>query len=503
MISNLCPSILYQKLKSMKSQTVPFVKIAFSIVIGLCLSIGIDYHFIIATSIVLAMLIYFFKPLRKWDYCLLVTLLSYVIGYVSFHFNPFQNADQQFYEWKGVIIEKGQKFSKGMKYILQIQEVSNGIEVDHVNGKLLLLTKNSEEYQLGEVITFKGKCNAITKDDTSFWDKVSYKRGIHASVWSNQITKTAEYATGYYYLGKIQNYFENQIVSLIGDAKASALANGILLGDKSLMDKETRNEFINSGAAHILAVSGLHVSILIFFLNFVMRFIRSNKIKYSVMILFLIFYAFLTGLNPAVVRAVFMGCLALIAKMLNRNYFIVNILAFSFAFQLIIDPFLIFHLGFWLSYLAVIGIIFIQPQMIIKTKNKILNWIHDNITVGISAQIATLPIMLGFLGKFPLLFVVTNLITLPLSIIATYVGFFLMFIAEIPFLNEIVGYIARLLFSSVLITNEWIADFTYSNISFQPSFSGMLISLIILIGLIILSVKKSPKELKNSVLNII
>lgn len=487
----------------MKIQTIPFVKIAAAILIGIIISIFLDPKITICFLGVLALLFHFSSKLKAQIVYVILALISFVLGHITFHQNPLKNLDSQKYEWKGIVIERGQKFSKGFKYLIEVISISNQEVEKPAKGKLLLLSKDNQVIEKGEIIQFEGKCHLITYHDTAFWDQINYKKGIQATVWSNQIHKTGQVDHFYFFLGKVQNYFEHKIHQFMKEPQSAALATGILLGDKSYMDKETKNQFIESGAAHILAVSGLHVGILTMFLNFLLGIFLNQKLKFGVIISILLSYAFITGLSPAVVRAVLMACLALIAKMFNRNYFIINILAFCFALQLILDPFIIFHLGFWLSYLAIIGIIFIQPHLVMKTKNKLYKWIQDNITVGISAQMATLPILLGFLGKFPVLFILTNLVTLPLSVIGTYCGFFLLFIAEIPYLNQLIGWITEKLFLSVLITNQWIANISFSNIQFQPSYLGLSIGLIGLITVVYILNKRKQYISENSVLNFI
>lgn len=486
----------------MKVQNVPFVRIALSVLIGISLSIYLNPVVIISLTGILAITCHFINKLKSYvAYCILI-LLSFVLGHISFHQNPFQNIHQQTYEWKGIVIEKGQKFSKGMKYVVEILSVSNHENERPTQGKVLLLTHNDKEIEMGQIVKFEGMCKTIFFKDSSFWNRVNFKKGIHASVWSRQVEVTHDIHSFYYFLGKIQSYFTNKINQLIKEPQSAALATGILLGDKSLMDKETKNEFIESGAAHILAVSGLHVTILIVFLSYFLRIFIPGRLKYFIIILFLIFYGLITGLSPAVVRAVLMGCMALIAKIINRNYLIVNILSFSFAIQLLIDPLLVFHLGFWLSYLAVVGILFIQPHLIFPTQNPIKKWLKDNITVGISAQIATLPILVGFLGKFPVVFIITNLITLPLSIWATYSGFVLLFLAEIPFFNEWTGFITEHLFSWVLWSNHYIAQVAFSSIEFQPSLVGLIVSSLLFI-LVVYYLNKRNQLAENSVLRLI
>ncbi len=484
----------------MKSHVSPFVKVAFSILLGVGSALWFNPIMIIVILGVFCIIFHFYKAFSKFTLYVLILLVSFVLGNISFQHNNLENLNRQTYQWKGIILEKGQQFSKGLRYTVQLISVSNDEKKIKVNGKIMLMAKTEDVFQKGEIIDFKGKCNLITAQDTNFWNHLNYKKGLQAIIWSKQVQKTSEIDVFYFYLGKTQDYLEKQIHRFIQNSESAALAMGILLGDKSYMDKETKNEFINSGAAHILAVSGLHVGILTLFLNFLLGLFFTNRLKYIIIILFLVAYAFITGLSPAVVRAVLMACFALIAKLTERNFSIVNILAFTFSLQLLLDPFLIFHLGFWLSYLAVLGIIFIQPQLVITARNKIWKWLQDNITVGISAQIATLPILLGFLGKFPLLFIFTNLVTLPLSVIATYAGFFLLFVGQIPFINECVGVITDYLFRSVLITNEWIAQIPFSSLEFKPSIIGMSIALIGLIGITYYFYQRK-KELSNNSLS--
>lgn len=486
----------------MKVQHVPFAQIALSVLLGISLSIYFNPVVIISLTGFFAMTFHFIKELKSYvAYCILI-LLSFVLGHISFHQNPFQNIQQQTYEWKGIVIEKGQEFSKGMRYVIEVLSVSNREKEHPTQGKVLLLTQNDKEIEMGQIVRFEGKCQTIFFEDSSFWNQVNFKKGIHASVWSRQVEVTHEVHSFYYCLGRVQSYFTNKMNQFIKEPQSAALATGILLGDKSLMNKETKNEFIESGAAHILAVSGLHVTILIVFLSYFLGIFIPGRLKYFIIILFLIFYGLITGLSPAVVRAVLMGCMALFTKIFNRNYLIFNVLLFSFAMQLLIDPILIFNLGFWLSYLAVMGILFIQPHLIIPVQNPIKKWLQDNISVGVSAQIATLPILLGFLGKFPLVFVITNLITLPLSIWATYAGFALLFLAEIPFLNEWAGYITEHLFSWVLMSNHYIAQISFSSIEFQPSLVGLIVSSLLLI-LIVYYLNKRKQLAENSVLRLI
>jgi competence protein ComEC len=199
---------------------------------------------------------------------------------------------------------------------------------------------------------------------------------------------------------------------------ALTIVQALLLGDRSDMDRETQERFIKSGAIHLLAVSGLHVGILYMILgSFLSLFFKpSHVISILLSLGFLFSYAFITGFSPSVSRAALMFAVIHIGRATNRNANIYNSLCVSATLLLLINPLFLFHVGFWLSHLAVLGIITFYPYINGLITFRFMVWRHlwSLMALSLAAQITTLPVSLYTFGAFPTWFLLSNLLMLPL-----------------------------------------------------------------------------------------
>ena len=119
--------------------------------------------------------------------------------------------------------------------------------------------------------------------------------------------------------------------------KELAIAQALILGDKSLLDQEVKNSFTNTGAMHVLAVSGLHIGIIMQILMVVLGYfpkIISRKKALTLVLIVMWIYAFITGMSPSVVRAVFMFSVLVIVQLAGRQYSTMNALFFYWFFTL-------------------------------------------------------------------------------------------------------------------------------------------------------------------------
>lgn len=159
--------------------------------------------------------------------------------------------------------------------------------------------------------------------------------------------------------GKLKAYFASSLDSHMGtDAKALLL--GILFGDKTMIDEDIYESFQRNGCAHILSVSGIHVSIIYIYISKLFRNRRSPWGSACALAL-LLFYAALADFSPSVVRAVVMIAIHILSKHLHRRYDFLCCISFSALLMLIFNPFYLFNLGFQLSYLAVFTLAFALP----------------------------------------------------------------------------------------------------------------------------------------------
>ncbi len=190
-----------------------------------------------------------------------------------------------------------------------------------------------------------------------------------------------------------------------------------MLGYRDYMNADIVQAYASSGALHVLSVSGLHVGVLFLALQFIFSWMdKYRKLKWVKVMLVLsvmFFYAVLTGLSPSVLRAVVMFTFFVIAKVLNRDNNMYNVLGVSCLLLLFWNPYLITEIGFKLS-LAVLGIVVLYPilQPILTFKNKIMKGAWSITCLSIAAQIATFPISLYYFHQFPNLFLISNLCTI-------------------------------------------------------------------------------------------
>jgi len=225
-----------------------------------------------------------------------------------------------------------------------------------------------------------------------------------------------------------------------------AIAQALILGDKSLLDQETRNSFGATGAMHVLAVSGLHIGIITQLLLYLFQFsskliTRRNAVFITVLLLWV--YALLTGFSPSVVRAVFMFSVLILAQETGGNYAPINVLFFTAFILILFNPYVIYDIGFQLSYLAMLGIYTLYKPIAgwYSPKNKILNYLWQGSAIGFAAQAMTVPLTLYYFHQFPNYFALTNLGIMGISTVAMGFGMGIFILHYIPFIGKIASLI--------------------------------------------------------------
>jgi competence protein ComEC len=248
-----------------------------------------------------------------------------------------------------------------------------------------------------------------------------------------------------YYANRARNWSVATIKSAVTSEREQALVIALVIGVTDGLDNELLNAYSASGTMHVLAVSGLHVSIIYGLLLLLFRPLgKSAASLWTTAIVSLIVlwgYAFITGLSPSVLRAVAMFSFVAIAKPIGRNTNIYNTLAASAFCLLVYDPFLIMSVGFQLSYLAVIGIVYLQRPIcnLWAPRSALVSWMWQLTGVSIAAQVATLPISLLYFHQFPVYFLVANLVVIPASFVVLIGGIVLLLVSPIAFLAGWIG----------------------------------------------------------------
>lgn len=205
-----------------------------------------------------------------------------------------------------------------------------------------------------------------------------------------------------------------------------ALVAAITLGQKNMLDPEQKQNFIKAGVMHIMAVSGLHAVILSLFVLNLLFFMkrRFNVPRILIAVVFLWAFAFVTGLTPSVLRATLMFSFLQAGNLLKRRVNGINSVLASAFVLILIRPSVIFDAGFLLSYAAVFYIVGFYQDLYLKINFRY--WLPDKIwqsvVVTLIAQAGTLPLTIMLFNRFPTLFIITNLLIVPLSSILIIAG---------------------------------------------------------------------------------
>jgi len=249
------------------------------------------------------------------------------------------------------------------------------------------------------------------------------------------------------------------------------LMQALILGQKQTIDKQTYNEFAEAGVVHILAVSGLHVGIILLIIQFLLRpLLRLPQYGRPIMVIFSILllwcFAALAGFSPSVMRASTMFSFLALGQLNRRKTNSINMLCLSALVLLLIKPQFLFEVGFQLSYAAVFAIVMLYPvfSKMYQPRLKIPKLFVDTAYVSIAAQIGVLPFQLYYFHQFPGLFLIGNLVIIP----------FLGIILSGGLLCIALG-LLEVLIEPIVITYSWVLDALRSYVSWLSQFENFVI----------------------------
>lgn len=271
------------------------------------------------------------------------------------------------------------------------------------------------------------------------------------------------------------------------DEESYQIAVALILGYRTVMEQELVQTFSNTGTIHVLSVSGMHVGIVFIVFMWLLTQVGGNRALNLLRIVILLCaiwtYTILTGMAPSILRAAIMLSFFLIAKSMQREVNMLNTMASSAFLLLLLQPSMLFDIGFQLSYCAVLGIVLFFPlfkRISIFEDSRLGRIVWDSVSISLSAQIMTAPFSLFYFGQFPNYFLVANLLViLPVTLIM-YIGMTMMFI-PIDIINVWLGYAMDWLIQKMFFTLEFLDQLpfaTWTGIVFSPDL--VLISLIFL-----------------------
>lgn len=452
----------------------PFVRIVLPFVAGILVSrfLFVDLGLLIAGIIILLFITGFLHfsgkkysaYSRRWLFGLILNVMLILVGMLRFssfnellHRDHFSHLNSEKTEvLSGIVIDQPASRTNSIRFTIVVDRVYRNDSLFETKGRLMVYIPLDSIIPLsyGDRIVFAEPLSRVREpanpDEFNYARYLANKNVFHqVFIPAGRLLITGENEGNL--LQKFAYAARDRFLSIFSrydiSGKEFAVASALLIGYDDMLDPEQRKEFSGAGAMHILCVSGLHVGIIFLLADKLFFFLRRPKfprILRPVTIIAVIWiYALITGLAPSVMRAALMFSLVTVGGALNRKSHIINTLSASAFLLLLINPAMIFEVGFQLSYAAVIGIVVFQPKFkqLYAPIPKLPAYVWDIILVSVAAQLATAPVSILYFHQFPNYFLLTNLLVIPLAGVLIYTGVIFVFLSFIPLIGKAAAFV--------------------------------------------------------------
>jgi len=446
----------------------PFLFLTVSLAAGILLSSCLSFPFQISLFLsgVFLSLAWLFFSFRKNKLSFLFILLTAAFlgsGLNSFHQKNFENNSLHKLEYKGYADFYGKLYKSPSRrkdkdfLFLKVDKVIYQKKEKKIKGNLRVTVRYSSEFSkpLSLFTNDRVKVSAKLLSNKGYRNfkppfLISYLKNqkIHKRAYSKSPLLVEKLNEGKNYSPfrlisifrrmlqrKIEEYFPSSASGSI--SPQGAVLEALILGERGRMDPSFSKTLQKAGLYHLFAISGAHIAIISFLLFSIFKLLRfSSRFSYILLIVFLLFYAFLVEGRPSVIRATIMTLAFLVGKLFWKNVNLLNTISFSAFFLLFVNPFSLFDLGFQLTFSATLSIILFFPK-IIKLLPKLPLRISEIFTLSLTAQLGVLPFLARSFNRITFSSLVLNYAALPLVGIIMACGYvFLPLSFVAPFLAQ-------------------------------------------------------------------
>lgn len=465
----------------------PFVRLLLALVVGILIGNFAAWYegylpwiWLILVGVYLVSV--FFIPKAKKIYFSSIQggLLLFIIafaGYLLVHFRNESNFSyhilqekEHFGYYQARIVSEVQEKPKTYQFVCAIEQIQIDGKWKNSRDKVnIFLQKDSNSTykpRFGDVFVAPNKLQLINTPLNAY--QFDYRKFLsYKNIYHQQYIRQKEFG----YLGnrvawyekieavaiQIRQYCDGVLEKYIASEQEYGIAAALILGVKHHLDEDLKQAYTNAGVTHILAVSGMHVGIIFGLLNFFLgriKKLRYGKLMYVLIVLGVLWiYAFVTGLSGSVSRAVTMFSLITIASNIGRNTNIYNTLASSAFFLLLWNPFFLMDVGFQLSYVAVISIVYLYPQLypIYEAPNRVVDFLWQMTCVSVAAQVFTLPITLYHFHQYPTYGILASVLVVPLGQVILTLGIVVLVFSFLPIVSYYLGWLLQ---KTIWLTNK-------------------------------------------------
>ncbi|HRH47495.1 MAG TPA: ComEC/Rec2 family competence protein [Panacibacter sp.] len=480
--------------KAHKLKKYPFVRLLAALVAGIILQWYLQLQVIVllisAATCIIILILFFFFPFEKrfsfrWLQGLFILLLFALSGSVITYTNDIRHktgwVDNYYKPGDSIIITLEEPLTEknnSYKALASVNAITQSGGWKNTAGKILVYFKKDSlppELGYGSKLLLHKLLQPITNSGNpgAFdYNRYCLFQDITAQVFlkENDYMVLPGENTNWLWqkLFAIRNSTIKTLQQYIPGEKEQGVAEALLIGYRDDLDKELVQAYSNTGVVHIIAISGLHLGMIYTLMLAVFSYFKRLRfikwIQPIIILLVLWTFTMIAGAVPSILRSAVMFTFIVFGEMAGRKTNIYNTLAASAFCLLVLNPFMLWDVGFLLSYAAVASIaMFMKPvKNWFYIKNKWLDKIWSLTSVTIAAQIFTIPIVVFYFHQFPNFFLVTNFIAVPLSGLILYGEILLLIISFIGGLAKFIGLILGFLITAMNVFIEYINSLSFA-----------------------------------------
>lgn len=389
--------------------------------------------------------------------------------------------------WHGEVTTVDERIDQ-TKLTVSAQQIYLAGHLAPTAGQVLVSLPTTRQWQIGDRIEVA--CRLVEPES---WAEFDYRRYLQrfgiATVCRNaqaRIIGPADPSSLLHLVSRAKSYFAGQLDQVIGEP-AGGIVQGMILGSAHRIDPAVYTLFVQLGLSHIIAISGSHITLIVaLILATLIRLGFDRRQALLPLLVAIGLYVLLVGAPASALRAAVMGGVVLIGQQLGRSSSIINALLIAAALLVFFDPYaLLFDIGFQLSFVAVIGLVYLAPfidqhlAIFIKWR-----WIREIISLTLSAQILTLPLIIFYFTRFSIGGVIANIVIMPIIPLLMVASIIMILLAPlIPVVALVIGLVVSLLVDYWLVVAQWCADWFGASVTVPALGIGwMLLAYLILFG---------------------
>lgn len=365
----------------------------------------------------------------------------------------------------------------------------------------------------GDEVKFQGTVYEIAKDYEGTKRYYNSRRIFLGAYPTDALTVESPKHRGVlYYLKRERKKAENQLLQAF-EKDDAALAVSMLTGNKKYLSDRLYRLFSRSGASHIMAVSGVHLSVWIMFVTSIIEKAGLNKKRWAIFLLaFDFLIMFFASFSGSVMRAGFMCMLFLFGTLINKNTDSLNSLGFAATVCILINPFIVMNIGFLLSVCASFSIIAVSAPLCdrlhAKTRKRIpisllrrlINGAADIAVISFFVFVFTLPVCVYAFEEISVMLIITNLLVVPVApLMLILFGCFVMF-GFIPFVSDVLSFFAGAVSKYIIRCVSVFGSFPFSAISLDEKGEAAVYAvyaLAIFVSVVLLALRRRKNKIKS------